>query len=100
VLTSDLVDGHAIATHDLLGLNNRQIVVGWRAQQKIGKVAVKLFWTTKEDGNGWQNAFIDDGGMACEDAVCADLDGDRDLEVIGAGRRSKNVKIYWNQRNQ
>lgn len=100
VLSSDLVDGHAIATHDLLGLNNRQIVVGWRAQQKIGKVAVKLFWTTKEDGNGWQNAFIDDGGMACEDAVCADLDGDRDLEIIGAGRRSKNVKIYWNQRNQ
>ncbi|MFO1482829.1 MAG: FG-GAP and VCBS repeat-containing protein [Verrucomicrobiaceae bacterium] len=100
VITNELVDGHAIATHDLLGLNNRQIVVGWRAQQKIGKVAVKLFWTTKEDGNGWQNAFIDDGGMACEDAVCADLDGDRDLEIIAAGRRSKNVKIYWNQRSQ
>lgn len=99
VITSELVDGHAIATHDLLGLNNRQIVVGWRAQQKIGKVAVKLFWTTKEDGNGWQEAFIDDGGMACEDAVCADLDGDRDLEIIAAGRRSKNLKIYWNQRN-
>ncbi len=98
VLSDQLVDGHAIATHDLLGLNNRQIVVGWRAQQKIGKVAVKLFWTTKEDGNGWQEAFLDDGGMACEDAVCADLDGDRDLEVIAAGRRSKNVKIYWNQR--
>lgn len=100
VISSSLVDGHAIATHDLLGLNNRQIVVGWRAQQKIGKVAVKLFYTTKEDGNGWQEAFIDDGGMACEDAVCTDLDGDRDLEIIGAGRRSKNVKIYWNQRTQ
>lgn len=100
VLSDQLVDGHAIATHDLLGLNNRQIVVGWRAQQKIGKVAVKLFWTTKEDGNGWQEAFIDDGGMACEDAVCADLDGDRDLEIIAAGRRSKNIKIYWNQRSQ
>ncbi len=100
VLSDQLVDGHAIATHDLLGLNSRQIVVGWRAQQKIGKVAVKLFWTTKEDGSGWQEAFIDDGGMACEDAVCADLDGDRDLEIIAAGRRSKNIKIYWNQRNQ
>jgi len=100
VISDQLVDGHAIATHDLLGLNNRQIVVGWRAQQKIGKVAVKLFWTTKEDGNGWQEAFIDDGGMACEDAVCADLDGDHDLEIIAAGRRSKNVKIYWNQRSQ
>ena len=100
VLASDLVDGHAIATHDLLGLSNRQIVVGWRAQQKIGKVAVKLYWTTKEDGSGWQSAMIDDGGMACEDAICADLDGDHDLEIIAAGRRSKNVKIYWNQRSQ
>ncbi len=100
VLSDQLVDGHAIATHDLLGMNNRQIVVGWRAQQKIGKVAVKLFWTTKEDGSGWQETFIDDGGMACEDAVCADLDGDRDLEIIAAGRRSKNIKIYWNQRSQ
>ena len=100
VLSDQLVDGHAIVTHDLLGLNNRQIIVGWRAQQKVGKVAVKVFWTTKEDGSGWHEAFIDDGGMACEDAVCADLDGDRDLEIIAAGRRSKNVKIYWNQRNQ
>lgn len=100
VLASDLVDGHAIATHDLLGLSNRQIVVGWRAQQKIGKVAVKVYWTTKEDGSGWKSAMIDDGGMACEDAICADLDGDHDLEIIAAGRRSKNVKIYWNQRSQ
>jgi hypothetical protein len=97
VLDDTLADGHAIACADLLGINNRQIVVGWRAQQKIGpKVGVKMFFTTKEDGTGWQQHVIDDNTMACEDAVIADLDGDKDADIIAAGRRSKNVKIYWN----
>ncbi len=101
VLDDTLADGHAIACADLLGINNRQIVVGWRAMQKLGpKVGVKIFWTTKEDGSGWQQQLIDDNTMACEDAVLADLDGDKDSDVIAAGRRTKNVKIYWNQRLQ
>ncbi len=99
VLDDKLIDGHALACHDLLALGNRQMVVGWRAQNQIGaRVAVKLYWTTKEDGSGWQNAFIDDNGMACEDAVVADLNGDKKLDVVAAGRRSKNLKVYWNQR--
>ena len=101
VLDDTLADGHAIACADLLGLNNRQIVVGWRSMQKIGpKVGVKLLATTKEDGSGWQQTLIDDNLMACEDAVITDLDGDRDADIIAAGRRTKNVKIYWNQRLQ
>ncbi len=99
VLDDTLSDGHALASHDLLGLGNRQIVVGWRAMQKIGTpVGVKLLSTTKEDGTGWKTALIDDNGMACEDVMVADLDGDKDLDIVAAGRRTKNVKIYWNQR--
>jgi hypothetical protein len=99
VLDDTLADGHALACHDLLGWNNRQIVVGWRSMQKIGpKVGVKLLSTTKEDGSGWQQTLLDDNTMACEDAICADLDGDKDLDIIAAGRRTQNVKIYWNQR--
>jgi hypothetical protein len=99
VLDDTLVDGHALACHDLLGLNNRQIVVGWRAMNKIGKrVGVKLFYTTKEDGTGWQQHLLDDNTMACEDVMGADLDGDRDVDMVAAGRASKNLKIYWNLR--
>lgn len=99
VLDETLIDGHAIACYDYLGLNNRQIVVGWRSHHKIGdKVGVKLFYTTKEDGNGWQQYLLDDNTMACEDAVGTDLDGDRDVDIIAAGRATKNLKIYWNQR--
>ena len=99
VLDDTLADGHAIACADLLGINNRQIVVGWRSMQQIGpKVGVKLFHTTKEDGTGWQQQLIDDNTLACEDAVIADLDGDKDADIIAAGRRTRNVKIYWNER--
>ena len=59
-----------------------------------------LVSATKEDGSGWQQTLIDDNLMACEDAVVTDLDGDKDLDIIAAGRRTKNVKIYWNQRLQ
>lgn len=99
VLDSTLLDGHALACHDLLGLGNRQIVVGWRAMNQIGpKVGVKLFWTTKENGSGWQQALIDNNGMACEDAVVADLNGDKKPDIVAAGRKTKNLKVYWNQR--
>ena len=99
VLDETLVDGHALACYDYLGLNNRQIAVGWRAQNKIGsRVGVKLFYTTKEDGNGWQQHVLDDNTMACEDLMGADLDGDRDTDLVAAGRRTHNLKIYWNLR--
>ena len=36
-------------------------------------------------------------GMASEDLKVADLDGDGWLDIIAAGRGTKNVKIYWNR---
>ena len=100
VLDDTLVDGHALATYDYLGIGNRQIAVGWRAMQKIGpKVGVKLLHTTKETGDEWITTLLDDNTMACEDLATIDLDGDKDNDLIAAGRRTKNVKIYWNQRN-
>lgn len=99
VLDDTLTDGHAVACYDYLGLNNRQIAVGWRAHHKIGdRVGVKLFYTTKEDGTEWQQFKVDDNTMACEDLMGADLDGDRDTDLIAAGRKTKNLKIYWNLR--
>ncbi|SKA96520.1 Repeat domain-containing protein [Prosthecobacter debontii] len=99
VLDDTLVDGHALACYDYLGLNNRQIAVGWRAHHKLGtRVGVKLFSTTKEDGTGWTQTWVDDNTMACEDLAAADLDGDRDTDLVAAGRRTKNIKIYWNLR--
>jgi hypothetical protein len=97
VLDDTLTDGHAVSCHDLLGLNNRQIVVGWRAHHKLGtRVGVKLLHTTKEDGNGWVKTLLDDSTMACEDLIGADLDGDAtwtSSPQVGPRRTSKSTGI-------
>ncbi len=95
VLTSSLNQGHALATADLTGSGKFQIVVGWREPDKDGKVGVKVF-TRGGDGN-WQDEWVDDNGMACEDLKVADLNADGKPDIIAAGRASHNLKIYWNQ---
>jgi hypothetical protein len=99
VLDSSLEEGHALACGDLLGLGRDQIVVGWRgtAQNKLGKVGIKLFVPDDAAGPKWTLHPVDDITMACVDLTRADLNADGKLVIIAAGRRTKNVKIYWNE---
>jgi hypothetical protein len=97
VLDSSLADGHALACGDLLGLGRDQIVVGWRAMGSKAKVGVKLLTPTANDLKEWRTTMVDDNGMACEDLCLADLNGDKKLDIIAAGRATKNVKIYFNE---
>ncbi|MBI5767194.1 MAG: VCBS repeat-containing protein [Verrucomicrobia bacterium] len=98
VLDESLLQGHALATGDLLGVGSDQIVVGWRGNKPGDKVGLKLYAATKPDGSAWtMHALIDDNTMACEDLKLADLNGDGRLDVIAAGRATKNVVIYWNE---
>jgi len=98
VLDDSLVDGHALACGDLLGIGTDQIVVGWRAMNKPGvKVGIKLFTPLDREGKDWQMALIDDNTMACEDLTLADLNGDGKPDIVAAGRATKNVKVYFNE---
>ena len=98
VLDDTLVDGHALACGDLLGIGSDQIVVGWRAMNKPGvKVGIKLFAPLDLEGKDWRATLIDDNTMACEDLALADLNGDGKLDIVAAGRATKNVKIYFNE---
>jgi hypothetical protein len=98
VLDESLVDGHALACGDLAGTGGEQIVVGWRAMGKPGvKVGIKLFTSLDAAGTKWKQTLVDDNTMACEDLCLADLDGDGRLDLIAAGRATKNLKVYFNQ---
>jgi hypothetical protein len=98
VLDSSLVDGHALACGDMTGSGGDQIVVGWRAMGKPGvKVGIKLFTPSDANGAKWKQTVVDDNTMACEDLCLADLNGDGRLDIVAAGRATKNVKIYFNE---
>jgi hypothetical protein len=99
VLDSQLVQGHALAADDLLGVGSDQVVVGWRGGGKPdAKVGIKLYAPTDPSGTSWvMHALIDDNTMACEDLKVADLNRDGRPDIIAAGRATKNVVIYWNE---
>jgi hypothetical protein len=96
VIDASLAEGHALACGDILGIGGDQIVVGWRAKDKTGKVGLKLFTALDADGKSWRTSIVDDNTMACEDLVLADLNGDGKLDIVASGRSTKNVKIYFN----
>ena len=98
VLTDQLIDGHALACGDLLGIGGDQIVVGWRAMGKPeAKVGVHLWTPLDPEGKDWRDSAVDDGGMACEDLVLADLNGDGKPDIIASGRATHNLKVYFNE---
>ncbi|MDX1951904.1 MAG: FG-GAP and VCBS repeat-containing protein [Verrucomicrobiota bacterium] len=97
VLDSSLVDGHAVACGDLAGKGYDQVVVGWRGRRPGESIGVKYFYSDEKAGN-WKSAVIDDKEMACEDLMLADLNEDGRLDIVAAGRSTKNVRIYWNEK--
>ncbi len=94
VLDTTLNEGHALAAADLLGMGQSQVVAGWRGRDQHGKVGIKLY--VPADGT-WKTHIIDDNQMACEDLKVVDLDADGRLDIVAAGRATKNVVVYWNQ---
>ncbi len=96
VLDSTLADGHGLACGDLLGIGRDQIVAGWRAMGGKAKVGIKLYTPLAPDLKEWRTTLVDDNGMACEDLCLADLNADGRLDIVAAGRATKNVKIYFN----
>lgn len=100
VLDNTLVEGHGLAVGDLLGVGREQIVAGWRGRAAGAKVPVgiRLYAPTDGTARAWKmHGIIDDNQMACEDLKVADLNRDGRLDVIAAGRATKNVVIYWNE---
>ncbi|MBC6368635.1 VCBS repeat-containing protein [Algoriphagus sp. AK58] len=97
LLTDKLKEGHALVTGDFLNLGSEQIAIGWRNPNNQQEIGIKLFIPKNGSFSQFEEVWIDQNGMACEDIQAADLDGDGRLDLIASGRSTKNLKIYWNR---
>lgn len=95
VITDRFNQGHALAAGRITEAKGLQVVAGWREPDADGKVGIRLFTSEDDQYRKWSSVWIDENGMACEDLQVADLDGDGKLEIIAAGRATRNLKIYW-----
>ena len=92
VIESEIAGGHALGWADFDGDGSDDLAVGWR--DKPPGVAV---YTVGRQGARLAKTMIDEGGMAAEDLVVADLNGDKQPDIVASGRATRNVKIYWNE---
>lgn len=89
VVDAEVNQGHALAWADFDRDGNDELVAGWRG--KPWGLALYRF------ANGaWNKTLIDDG-VAVEDAVAADLNGDGRPDIVAGGRNTANIRIYWAQ---
>jgi len=88
--------GHALWTADMNGDGIDEIIFGHSDTPKVP--GVNVYTATSEDGWTWSKQVVDAGGMATEDLVVGDLNGDGRPDILAGGRATHNVKIYWNRR--
>ncbi len=103
VVAEPLSWGHAVWCANLDNDKDDELIIGQRDPNRgaaTGPRGPGVFVFDPRPGTYppvFDRITVDDGGMACEDALAADLDGDGKSEIIAGGRATHNVKIYWNR---
>ena len=101
-IENEMAGGHALVTADLTGDGVDEIVVGHRlpAKGKIKGPGLFVYHLrpnpTDQPGMYWVKQVVDNGGIAVEDAVCHDINGDGMIDIIAGGRSTRNLKLYLN----
>ncbi len=95
VIDSGFVRGHALWTADFDGDGTDEIAFGH--SDTPHKFGVNVYYASKSNGSEWKKQILDEGGIATEDLVVADLTGDGRLDIVAGGRSTHNVKLYVNQ---
>jgi hypothetical protein len=99
LLDDQLAWGHAVWCANLDDDPDEELIIGVRDQKSAEHRSGVRIYDPGSDRN-WQRHLIDPGGVAVEDLAAADLDGDGDIDLVAAGRATKNVRIYWNEAKQ
>jgi len=98
VLDDKLKWGHGVWTADLDGDGTDELIIGQRDKGTGPIVGPGVFVYRATDASlaKWEKIIIDDGGVAVEDLVAGDLNGDGRIDIVAGGRATHNVKLYEN----
>ena len=88
-----LTEGHALGWADFDGDGNDELAAGWRGAPKPG---LAIYFVDRE-GALKSKEMVDDGGMATEDLIVGDFNGDKKPDIVASGRSTRNIKIYLNE---
>ena len=104
MLDDQLQWGHAVWCANLDDDADEELIIGVRDDYKVGDTlhacGLRIYDPRTSAGQApeWTPHRIDPGGVAIEDLAAADLDGDGRTDIVAVGRKTKNVRIYWNQK--
>lgn len=99
VLDKTLKRGHALGVADFNKDGRDEIVLG---HSDLGTgdpkgPGVFLYGSADADGKMWSKQIVDNGGIATEDLVVEDFNGDGIPDIAAGGRATHNVKLYLTQ---
>ncbi|MBX3179347.1 MAG: VCBS repeat-containing protein [Candidatus Hydrogenedentes bacterium] len=99
VLDDQLKGGHAVWFEDFDRDGAPDMLVGFREKagpKNLPGLNIYQLAIGEDDQVTAEKHIIDDGGMATEDALAADMNGDGWPDVVAYGRATKNIKYYEN----
>lgn len=98
VLDDTLGRGHALGWADMDKDGVDELVVGHSDKGKGDPAGPGVFiYKAGDDPAGkWTKHIVDNGGVATEDLVVEDLNGDGWPDIVAGGRNTHNVKLYMN----
>ncbi len=95
VLDDSFAGGHLVYWGDFDGDGDQDLVAGHREKSPKSGTAGLYVYENAGDG-AWNKHAVDEGGMATEDAIVADINGDGKLDIVAGGRATHNIKYYEN----
>lgn len=97
IIDDELAWGHAVACANIDSDPEEELIIGVRDNKSDAQRCGVRVYDPDASGTKWTRQLVDAGGVAVEDLVTADFNGDGRPDIIAVGRATHNAKLYLNK---